>query len=558
MSDQRIDELLEHAALILNKDSVDCPYEKDKMNLFIFGQPHHNLLKIVFEALSITAKDAFDGVLVNGCTCSILRGDSERMYQLDGQKKKEVDLHYVGNLLSQFDSTSKVLKFEYTTDQELTKSVNIHIVISADDYADVDWNYVQKNADYVLFSLTATVLLSMCERKILRTILLPNMGNEAGVLLTNNNMILSDDRPSIDSSLEKMFGNYSSPIFCFPDEDEQRFAAFINSLPDNYGNLAEKKHKRARKMELNELLSEIKLQIEILSSDNAKLDDAIELLNEKLQKLPDRKESAFRRARMKYTSKLRIELSESVSFFHKEFNESLEREMSSNDDVQELESIIPSYIGKQWENEANLLRDRVQSYSESISIELKDYINDDITSYIADGVSEDFANYVFGLTKTYMKKQPNGIEPVMQVKNFDFQMTADKSKWKKYGVVASGVALVMMSHPIVGIAVAVFGSKKIEKDSEKKFVATNKQALLDASYKMCIDYHNELDTWIEQIIKHIEKHLEECIAECYQSVINLMLEALQSKQQDSSNYEEELNRLKQVKDKIEKEVNYEC
>ena len=210
------------------------------------------------------------------------------------------------------------------------------------------------------------------------------------------------------------------------------------------------------------------------------------------------------------------------------------------------------------ENEANLLRDRVQSYSESISIELKDYINDDITSYIADGVSEDFANYVFGLTKTYMKKQSNGIEPVMQVKNFDFQMTADKSKWKKYGVVASGVALVMMSHPIVGIAVAVFGSKKIEKDSEKKFVATNKQALLDASYKMCIDYHNELDTWIEQIIKHIEKHLEECIAECYQSVINLMLEALQSKQQDSSNYEEELNRLKQVKDKIEKEVNYEC
>lgn len=258
---------------------------------------------------------------------------------------------------------------------------------------------------------------------------------------------------------------------------------------------------------------------------------------------------------MKYTSKLRIELSEAVSVFHQDFNEALEREIASSDDVQELEAIIPNYIKRQWENEANVLFDRVQSYSESIVIELKDYINDDIISYISDGVSEDFANYVFGLTKMYMKKQPKNNGPVLQVKNFDFEMSKDNSKMKKYGVVASGVALVMLSHPIVGIAVAVLGSKKIEKESEKKFVSTNKQALLDASYKMCSDYHREIDLWIDQIIKFIESHFEQCIAECYHKVIDLMIDAVKDKQQDFSSHTEELDNLNCLKNQIEAELN---
>src|SRR5699024_3666028 len=105
------------------------------------------------------------------------------------------------------------------------------------DYADVDWNFINKNADYVLFSLSATALLSMCERKILRTILLPNMGNELGILLTNDNMILSDDRGFIETSLTKVFGDYSSPIFRFPDVDEERLAYFLKELPQKSAKL---------------------------------------------------------------------------------------------------------------------------------------------------------------------------------------------------------------------------------------------------------------------------------------------------------------------------------
>ena len=555
MNEKRIDELIADVNLALSKSEVGASQNQDKIELFIFGQPHHNLLKLIFETTAMVTENTMEGIFVKGCECNILYGDSERLYHLNGTERKEVDFSYVANTLSRFDNTNNNLKFEYTTNQAWAKAINTHIVISSNDYADVDWNNIKKKADYILFSLAATALLSMCERKILRTVLLPSMGNEVGVLLTNDNMILSDDREAIDSSLAKVFGDYASPIFRFPDADEEKFVTFLNSMPVNSAELFEKKQKRARAIELTELLAELNLQIDVLSLDNAKLDDAIELLNEKLQKLPDRKESAFRRARMKYTSKLRIELSESVSLFHQELNEALEKEISSGDDVQELESILPNYIGKQWESEANTLFNRVQSYSESIGIELKDYINDDITSYIADGVPEDFANYVFGLTKMYMKAQPDSMEPTMQVKNFDFELAKDNSKLKKYGVIASGVALVMMSHPIIGIAVAVLGSKKVAKDSEKQFVASSKQALLDASYKMCSDYHDEMDSWIDQIIKHIEGHFEKCIGDCYHQVIDLMINAVKNKQQDFSNHDEELEKLKQLRKQIEVELN---
>lgn len=556
MNELRIDNFLSETEMLLNKLQTGKLIQEDgKINLYIFGQQHQNLLKIIWEAFSIAPKNQMDGFFVKGCECDIKHGENTKLYQVDSSEKTEVDFSHMVNVLSQFDNTKRHLKFECVTDSEIAKKFNLHVIISDNDYADVDWNSVLKDADFVFFTLTSTALLSMCERKVIRSTLLPYMENDLGVLLTNNNMILSDDQELIDSSLAKVFGNYSTPIFRFPEEDEENFAEYLSNMFGSIDELHERKTNRAKRIMLDELLKEVDLKISILSSDNAQLDDVIELLNEKLQKLPDRKESAFRRARMKYTSKLRIELAEAVSYYHQQFDDTLEKEIENNDSIEELQNILPGYVTSQWENEALILNNRVKDFTESISIEIKDYINDDITSYIEDGVSDDFASYVFGLTKMYLQKKPDSIEPSMQVQNFDFEIPKDTTKIKKYGVIASGVALVLMSHPIIGIAVAVLGSNKIAKDSEKRFVTTSKQALLDASKKMCIDYHNEMDLWIEQAIKHIEKHLESCIGDCYQNVIDLMIEAVKNKKSDFSNHDNEIKQLIQVKTKIQDELN---
>lgn len=554
MNNQRIDGFLSDANALFDRLKRDELSDSDKINLYVFGQPHQNILKILFEAFSVVPQNQMDSYFVKGCECKIIYGDAARLYRLEATEKSEIDFKQMTDLLSQFDNANNHLKFECVTNSDAAKNFDIHIIISDSDYSEVNWNNVLKDADYIIFTLTSTALLSMSERKILRTSLLPNMGNDLGVLLTNYNMILSNDREAIDSSLAKMFGNYSTPIFRFPEEDEKKLEEYLNSIPESIEGLHERRKNRSKRIVLNELLNDLDLQINVLSADNAQLDDVIELLNEKLRKLPDRKESAFRRARMKYTSKLRIELAESVSLFRQQFDETIEKEIAANDNIEELQSILPDYISSQWENKANMLNGHVKHFTESISEGLKDYINDDIASYIEDGVSEDFAEYVFGLTKMYLQKQPNIINPEMQEQSFEYELEKDNTNLKKYGVIASGVALALMSHPIVGIAVAVLGTKKVVKDSEKKFIASGKQALLDASKKMCIDFHNEMDSWIDQAIKNIEAHLESCIGECYQNVINLMIEAVKNKQKDFSDHAEEIKALNELKERILSEL----
>ncbi|MGN0005933.1 MAG: hypothetical protein ACI37Z_08180 [Candidatus Gastranaerophilaceae bacterium] len=559
MNEFRINEFLFDTDSLLNILQKEELPNDEKINLYFLGQPQQNLLKIVFEAFSIIPTNQMDYFFVKGCECDVLYGENTKLLQVESSGKKEVDFAQMAELLSKFNNSKSNLKFECITNSDNAKKFNIHIIISDNDYLDVEWSNVLKDADFIFFTLTATALLSMCERKILRSTLLPQMENDLGILLTNNNMVFSEDKELINTSLAKLFGNYSTPIFKFPEENEENFANYLSYMLNNIDVLHERRKARIKRITLNELLKEIDMKIEILSIDNAQLDDAIELLNEKLQKLPDRKKSAFRRARMKYTSKLKIELAEAVSFFHHQFEETLKKEIEENNNLDELQNILPGYISSQWENEIALLNSRVQDFTEYVSAQIKDYINDDITSFIKDGISDDFASYVFGLTKMYMQMKPDNIEPSMQVQNFDFESTEKSYKIKKYGavasgIVASGIALTLASNPIIGVAVAVLGSAQVIKNNKKNFESSSKQELLEASKKMCIDFHSEIDLWIEQAINNIENHLEGCINECYQNVINLMLEAINNKQTDFSNHDDEINQLVETKTKIQNEL----
>lgn len=554
MDKNAVDEFLANAGAAIEKAKNKSLPGGDKINIYIFGQRDQNLLKLLLEIFSAALKNGVDGFFVRGCECTLSYGAEEKLYIEEASGKRETDFSEMTSLLSQLDDAGRLLKFEAVVNNRLLEEADVHIVISDDEYAGIEWSEVLKEADYIFFSLSATALLSMNERKILRTHLLANMENGLGILLTNNNMILTEDRELIDASVAKVLGAYEVPVFKFPDEDEEKFAQYVKLLSERRGTLREMNFNRNKKITLGELLHDVDVQLDVLSADNARADDVIELLNEKLQKLPERKETAFRRARMKYTSKLKIELSEEASLFHRQFDETLEKEIEANDDVEELQRILPDYISAQWENEVADMDARVKEFTENVTASLKEYINDDITSYIKEDISEDFAEYVFGLTKMYLREKPIGADTAMHTKGFDFEAKKDNTKLKKYGAVASGVALVLMSHPFVGIAVAVFGSKKIAEESEKRFVTTSKQALVGASKKLCIDFHTEADLWIDRITENLEAYLEECIGECYQSVIDFMIDAVKEKQRDFKDYDDEIERLKKFKSSIEEEL----
>lgn len=134
---------------------------------------------------------------------------------------------------------------------------------------------------------------------------------------------------------------------------------------------------------------------------------------------------------------------------------------------------------------------------------------------------------------------------------FRYQEVEDKSKLKSYGAIASGVALVLMSHPIIGIAVAVFGSKHFRKEGAKQFLESNKQALISAVEEMSREANDEAVAMLTRTFAAVEAKLAENIEESYQKMMDMMVQALNRKKQDRADYGEQLDALSVLKAEAE-------
>lgn len=160
MNELRIDEFLSNADKLLNRMKTEELPDNDKINLYILGQSHQNILKIVLEAFAIVPPNYMEGFFIKGCECEFAYGEDSKLYQVEHSEKKEIDFSYMANILSQFDNINH-LRFEGITNSDVAKKFNLHIIISDNDYSDVEWINVLKDADFIFFTLTSTALLSM-------------------------------------------------------------------------------------------------------------------------------------------------------------------------------------------------------------------------------------------------------------------------------------------------------------------------------------------------------------------------------------------------------------
>ena len=124
MNENKINGFLSNADELLNRLKSDELTNDDKINLWVFGQPSQNVLKIISEAFAVAPQNSFDGFFVKGCKCEILYGETPKLYQIEADEKKEIDFREMSSLMSQYDTTNKKLEFECVADSELLKKFN--------------------------------------------------------------------------------------------------------------------------------------------------------------------------------------------------------------------------------------------------------------------------------------------------------------------------------------------------------------------------------------------------------------------------------------------------
>lgn len=512
------------------------------VNITLIGQPQQNLFGVLNSIFG--GFEHLDRALMRGYRCKVLFGESEKAVIMHGDEYDETTYESLADSLCRLDRTGIPAICELTFHLEVLKSFQIQIIASDNDFEDVDWEKVLMDSDYCFFTLSSTALLAMSERKALRNCLLPDIKDALGIVLTNDHLILDDDRADIDASLEKFFGD-SVPYFRIPERKEGAILRKMEELADEVENLRELRKKRTDKLLLSKAVHEVELQMEVLSSSSERLDEAIELLKEKAKSLPARKESACRRARMQYTSKMKVDATERFSRFHRSLMEKIRDEVTKGEDVAEMQSILPPYIGEQWDKESEKVLKDIRVSAEEMQRDLNNYVEKDIRSYIESGADMQTVDYVFRLTDLYSRSEFRA-----DANTFKFEEKKDDTKLKQCGVIASGIALVLLSHPIIGAAVTVYGSYKVKQTGRKAFIETNRQSLIAASEDMCGEIYDDMIVWIDGVIASIEKNLMLCIEECYQKMMDTMVQALNNRKSDQSDYAGQNNALADIREEI--------
>lgn len=537
-ANKKVVESIKRAANLVGS-GVDAPSDLSEdlpINIYLIGQPHLNMFGVLNSAFEdlIPLNRSF----MHGYECLLHYGEEKKILLGDEVSSAEK----VAEHLSGFDVTGKFIDIQLP--DEKLKAVNFHYIASDSDYANVDWMHVKTDADYCLFFLSATALLSLADRKVLRSELMPLMNNRLGIVLANANLIFEADRSAIDSSLERFFQGKNT-IYSISGE-EGKLISDILSLPEH---VTELRHERAVLTEhvmSNNAVKEIDVQIEVLSDDAEKLDDAIQLMNEKAKNLTGRQESACRRMRMQYTSPLKINASKEISEFRMAITNKLHEEINAASDISSIQNMLPNYIKDQWDKEADRISDMISKSGQDIQSGLQTFIENDIREFISEGTNVNMVDYVLRLTDIYADKEFNIGES-----SFNYEQVKGQSNIKRYGVLASGIALALFHHPIIGAAVAIFGSKKMKKLEEKKAIDANKQELIKAADEMCHEAYDDMMLWLDEAVSMLDDNIEGCVTESYEKLMASIVKALNNKKNNLSEYNDQLEELRSLKSELQ-------
>lgn len=559
MENKTIDDLLHETSALTRKplEMPPLPAETEPPQIVLIGQPQQNLFGVLNKVFG--GLDDLEGMMYRSFNCTFAYGEDKKIFVDIDDTLTETTAESLKDMLLAMDDTKPALRCKVELNCPLLQKIRLSIAASGYDYEDFDTFEILSAHDFYLFTLTATALFSGSERTFLNEVLLPNATDVTGFIVTNSNLILEKDQGDIDDKLKKLLPA-DVPIFFVPEADEKKLADKLELQAENLQDLRDKRQARVEKFLLNKALSEVNVQIEALNLNSENLDGLIGRLTSKAQELPKRQESIFRRARTTYVLKIQMDAVERITAFNQQMLNKIREEIQQGEDVNELREMLPNYIRDMWQNETGNVQSeiydslqRLQNDLEGmIEKNLREFLNsDEATQNIDFDLAVAMTNSYIGSVAHY--NQPNEFNA--DVTEFNPAEVAEGSQLKRYGVIAAGMALALTAHPIVGTAIAIFGSHSIKQEQDAKFLSESKDALLTAAKNMTNDLYDEACRWIKDGLAQMEQNLSDCIAACCQNIMDSLIAALNDKKQSGDDYAQQLEKLNDIKSRLEATLN---
>lgn len=514
----------------------------------LFCQPQQNPFGILHELFGGLAP--LNRALFSGFHCVITSGDGPNFFLTDSGERAPITGEELAEKLSGFESSLALTACEIELANPALKNVELHVIASGEDYEDIDWLEEITKFDSAMFVLSATALLSMAERKALRP-LLRDAKEALSIVLVNNNLVLDEDRGDIDSMLNN-FLKGRVDAYHLPAESAAELRGMIGALSQRLDELRKLRARRVGIVALRRACEAADARLAALNAEDDRLEELLQVLNEKVLALPNRQEAACRRARMRFISGMRVDLTARLSRFHQDLLEKLQSEIENDEDVEGLGDILPGYISSQWNNAIEQIGEQMRSMTQEMTEELQDYLDKDIREYLADGVDTELVKTMFGAAEMYygdiLKAQINEgrfhAEPIQESTTSFASFSTIKT--------AVGLCLLVAVNPLMGIAIGALSGAAVLKHRKHERIEKSREAYLKASKEMCTEIYDESIKMLDTACSALGHSLNQNVESCYQKVMEGMVQAISARRQDRSDRKEQTDATMELKRQLEK------
>lgn len=519
--------------------------ERAPFTVGIIGNNHTAMALLA----DLTGMEELEGITANrSFLIELLEGDETACCIEDGESEKRIPLSEMKEELEETvsldsEETLPILRFRlYAAPDRAIRGVRLLAAGSSEEYRDICLQDMLLETDELCMALSASRLLAMEERRLIRKDELP-----VGVyFLTGMSKVVEEEgRQDVLRQLISFVGGDGENVIRTDDREKLRQ---MRSAWENRSLDTEKVVQKRRERLEKEVCGQTRERLNSLKAESERslreAQDLIRHLEDASGGLTAGREQTVRYIRMYYLEEMKTESQSELVRFHSELRENIKAGIEEEDDIRQLQNALAGYIMGEWETFiGETLKGRLETAAARIDADIDGYIGQNVEGTLLQYLSAEEYSSLEDLMRGQQERagftaQDEDLKMSGAGVLFDRKRTGTITGLLPKCVMAAGGIALLCSSFIPGALMVLIGYQMNSgaQDAAKDRLLQEGREISDRCLK-------EVREKMSQAFAEMESAAGRLVSDCYDALQERLSAVLEELKKNASDQKEKLDQL---------------
>ncbi len=497
----------------------------------------------------LTGMEELEGITANRSFFIELReGDEAACFTVDGESEQRIPLSEMKEELEETvsldsEETLPALRFRLSAAPDrAVRGVRLLAAGSAEEYRDIRLQDMLLAADELCMALSASRLLAMEERRLIRKEELP----VGAYFLTGMSQVMEEEgKQDVLRQLVSFVGGDGENVIRTDDREKLQN---LRSVWENRSLDAENVARKRRERLEQEVCGRTRERLNSLKADRERSLRETQELTAHLEAasggLPAGREQTVRYIRMYYLEEMKTELQSELVRFHSELRENIKAGIEEEDDIRQLQNALAGYIMGEWETFiGETLKGRLEAAAARIDADIDGYIGQNVEKTLRQYLSAEEYGSLEALLRGQQERagftaQDEDLKMSGAGVLFDRNRTGTVAGLLPKCVMAAGGIALLCSSFIPGALMVLIGYQMNSGAQEAA-----KDRLLQEGREISDRCLKEVREKMGQAFAEMESAADGLVSDCYGALQERLSAVLKELKKDASDQKEKLDQL---------------